>query len=235
MGRLRGAVNLTSPASFLERVWAHREEVIYPALFGPLAPSTAPLPAQLFHEMFKQESVDPRWLHVGVMTAPPTAQRATWIYVTSGLSNPWESGSPAPEGELSGLGREFVFETTEPGDWAILRLQHVAAFELLLAAGRYSGHEPLGLHDRLPLRGPITFRDESALRWLLVASDAWYAPTFTLESGEVDLLTLVGITDDEAQLGREQGGDELLRALRARGAFPVSDPKRTSVLSGTKL
>lgn len=79
---------MTSPISFLERVWAHREEVLYPEFFGPLAPSIAPLSGELFHEMFKQESVDPRWLHVGVMTAPPTAQRTTWIYVTSGLSNP---------------------------------------------------------------------------------------------------------------------------------------------------
>lgn len=222
---------MTHPTSFLERVWTHREEVVYPRLFGPLMPSIAPLSAELFRDMFRQESVDPRWLHVGVMTAPPSGQRASWLYVTSGLSNPWEDDGPRSPGEPSGLGREFVLETTEPADWAIVRLQHVAAFELLLAAGRYPGHEPLGVHDRLPLRGPITLGGDSALRWLLVATGAGYASRIPMESGAVDLLTLVGITDDEAAFGREQGGDELVARLRAGGSFPVSDPRRASVLA----
>jgi hypothetical protein len=217
-------------ASFLERVWADREEVVYPRLFGPLVPSIAPLPAELFHSMFGQESVDPRWLHVGVMTAPPAGPRGSWLYVTSGLSNPWEDVGPRLGPGPSGLGREFVLETTEAADWAIIRLQHVAAFELLLAAGRYPGHAALGVHDRLPLRGPITLGGDSPLRWLLVTAEADCAPTITMESGQVDLLTLVGITDDEAAFARVHGGDELVSLLRAGGAFPVSDPQRPSVL-----
>ena len=52
------------------------------------------------------------------MTAPPsgTALRPSRLYVTSGLSNPRDDDEPGGAGEPSGLGAEFVFEMTEPGD-----------------------------------------------------------------------------------------------------------------------
>jgi hypothetical protein len=220
---------MTDFAAWLEQVWAHREEVVYPRLFGALESSIAPLSAELFRDMFGQAAIDPRWLHVGVMVAPPTPERASWLYVTSGLSNPWEMQPGAPASR-SGLGREFVFECPVRADWPVLRLQHVAAFELLIAAGRYPGCEPLSLYDRLPLRGPLPLAGTSALRWLLVASGAGFPSHVELASGGVDLLSLVAITDDEAALARERGGEVLLARLRATGAFPVSDPERASVL-----
>ena len=52
------------------------------------------------------------------------------------MSNAWEDDEPHPDFP-SGFGCEFVLETTEQGEWAILRLQHLMAFQILLEHGRY--------------------------------------------------------------------------------------------------
>ena len=215
-------------STLLERAWAQREEVVYPGLFGTLEPSIAPLEATVFRDMFRQDAVDPRWLHVGVMVAPPTASRASWIYVSSGLSNPWERDEPE---ELSGLGCEFLLETPTRVEWAIPRLQHALAFEILLAAGRYPGRERLGPYDRLPLRSAITFQGDSALQFLLVVPTSRPAPFFQLESGRVQLMTFVGITEDEVEFARANGGDVLVEQLEHHGAFPLTLPDRQSILT----
>ena len=177
--------------------------------------------------MFGQSTIDPRWLHIGVMIAPPTATRTSWLYVSSGLSNPWDANSPAI---ASGLGREFIIEAPTRADWPIVRLQHVIAFELLLDAGRYAAHQPLGRFDRLPLRGPITSEHDSRLQYLFVTPGFRSKHIIQLESGQVELLTLVGITAEEAEFAREHGGELLLATLRRFGASPVTDPSRQSVV-----
>lgn len=214
--------------TLLERAWFQREEVIYPQLFGGLEPSIAPLSVELFRDMFAQSEIDPRWLHVGVMVSPPADARSSWLYVSSGLSNPWDSETPEA---VSGLGREFVLETRERADWAILRLQHVIAFELLLAAGRYPGKQPLHMFDRLPLRGPITFTGSSPIHYLLVVGFPAQPSRFRLESGEVELISLVGITDDEAGYARFRDGESLVGELQRAGIFPLTDPTRHSVVA----
>jgi hypothetical protein len=221
------AVTFDAASTLLERAWYEREEVIYANMFGPLEPSIAPLSVELFQDIFGQSDVDPRWLHTGVMVAPPTAERASWLYVSSGLSNAWNSETPQA---MSGLGREFVLETEERAEWAILRLQHVAAFELLLAAGRYPNQVSLQQFDRLPLRGPIAFVGESPITHLLVVPSPTI-PRFSLESGEVELLSVVGITDDEAGYARFRGGDALLLELQRATTYPVTDPSRSSSIS----
>ena len=79
------------------------------------------------------KGVDPRWLTHGVFKSQPSETRKTWAYVTSGMSNPWESEVPE---EYSGLGVEFVMETDEEADWAIEVLQTLMAYNLLLATGQ---------------------------------------------------------------------------------------------------
>ena len=139
---------------WFEQAWADREENIYPRLFGPESRGIFPLSSSVFLETFKQPSYDPRWLHYGVFEFRPTPTRCSWLYVTSGMSNAWEDDEPHPEGP-SGFGCEFVLETSEPGDWAILRLQHLMAFQILLEHGCYPGREPIAPYARIPLRAPI--------------------------------------------------------------------------------
>ena len=217
-----------SDPSLLERVWTEREEQIYPRMFGPLESSIYPLDAELFRAM-GAVAIDPRWLHVGVMVAPPTATRPTWAYLSSGLSNPWSHG-PRPPSEPSGFGAEFVLEVPTSAPWVIHRLQHLLAFALLASVGQLGAKEPLGLFDRLPLRGPIEPGTASRLTWLVIVPGPEARAGFTLASGHVDLWTVLGVTEEEAAWARAHGGPELVDLLTRASAFPVTDPSREGVL-----
>lgn len=215
---------------WLERVWEYREEQIYPKLFGSIGNRIFPLSGNLFTSTFGQDSVDPRWLFYGVFESPPCKEHPSWLYVTSGMSNPWEDERPSPEGP-SGLGCEFVFETSEQDEWPIHRVQHLMAFQILLANDRYPDHGMLDVYDRVPLGGSIT-PEPSELTRIMVAPPLGYDPSFQLESGQVDLLALVGITEAETRFARENGGRSLVEHLVQHEAFPVTDPQRPCTLSG---
>jgi hypothetical protein len=213
--------------SLLDRAWADREEAAYPALFGDLGPGIYPLESSLFTEAFRQTSVDPRWLHYGVFRSPPSATRPHWAFVTSGLSNPWEADV---SNTVSGLGHELVLEAPVGPDWLLWRVQHVLAFQILLAHGRYPGREPLGPYDRLPLRGPLDPGGRSELTYLMVCPPVDSRRSIRLVSGAVELYSLVGITEAEAAFARDEGGERLESLLREVGAFPVTAPDRQGVL-----
>ncbi len=107
--------------NWFERVWSYREEDLYPSLFGATSRGIFPISAEILTSTFKQSTYDPRWLTHGVFEFAPTPDRESWLYVTSGLSNAWESSTANPSG-VSGLGCEFIFETP------------------VLAIGRYCGY-----------------------------------------------------------------------------------------------
>jgi len=179
-------------------------------------------------ETFKQESFDPRWLHYGVFEFEPKAGRNSWLYVTSGMSNDWEAEHPDPQ-TTSGLGCEFVLETPGSARWAIFRLLHAMAFQILLCHGRYPGREPLADYDRLPLRSSIR-SEPSALTFLMLAPPIGFPRQAQLESGPFEFYQLVGITETEAAFARSHEGAVLVEMLRKHGAFPVTDSDRQSVL-----
>jgi Suppressor of fused protein (SUFU) len=213
--------------SALEDVWEHREEVIYPRLFGSKARGIFVLDFDLFTNTFKQENVDPRWLHYGVLEHGPT-DRGTYHYVTSGASNPWEvEPEDYSKQEFSGFGTELVLETLESAEWPIVVLQRVLAFNILLAHGRYGDSKPLDYWHRVPLGGSIT-RD-SVLHHVLIAPPNSYSAQFSLSSGKVDLLHVVGITEKEREYAKTNGSEALLKLLKERDAFPVTDPDRTCI------
>jgi hypothetical protein len=213
---------------WFEKVWQDREEVLYPSLFGKMSRGIFPIQAEMIIETFKQESCDPRWLHYGVIEFSPTPQRASWLYVTSGMSNDWEAERPDST-TPSGLGCEFVFETTSQSDWAITRLLHVMTFHVLLWHGRYPGRDPLSDFDRLPLRSSIR-PGPSVLTWLMLAPPR-FPREATLESGTFDFYQVVGISDREAEYARSHDGPSLLELLTASGYFPVTDPDRAEIVT----
>lgn len=214
----------------LEEVWKIREEEVYPSLFGPMNRGIFPLSLELFAGRFGQNDVDPRWLSYGVLEFAPTANRQSWLYVTSGHSNPWEQ-EPIDydsEGE-SGAGVEFTFAVSEQGDWAIQTLQHMLAFDLLLGAGRVPGADRFALHDRIPLRAPIDGQPECQVRNLVLVEREDGPQDFSLPSGQVILVGFTGITDAELAFAKANGSPALIERLRAVGYHPVTNPHRRSL------
>lgn len=210
----------------LKHAWAIREEEVYPRVFGPGTGDIYVLGSEIF-EPFGKGEVDPRWLHHGVMKFPPNENRASWAYVTSGLSNAWHDARPDPSG-WSGLGCEIVLETAEDCSWAMFHLRRLLAFQILLGWGLYEGKDLLSEGDRIPLRHPID-GGSSQLTWLLVSRPSGYEAEFHLPTGRAGFLHLVGITEAEAAFAREHGDEALLLLLLAAG-YPVTIPGRASVV-----
>lgn len=215
----------------LEIIWKIREEEVYPALFGPVRRGIFPLTQELFMDRLGQSNVDPRWLFHGVFEFAPTSTRSSWLYVTSGYSNPWDQDQADydAEGE-SGAGVEFTFEASEQGDWAVKTLQHMLAFDLLLGAGRIAGAECLSLHDRIPLRAPINGKPDCQVRNLILVGREDGPKEFRLPSGEVILVGFTGITDAELAFAKANGSPALIEKLRTAGYHPVTNPGRLSLL-----
>jgi len=219
----------TSP---LEQVWEHREESIYPTWFGSTSRGTFVLSGELFTGVFSQENFDPRWLHYGVVEFAPTEERDSWLYVSSGASNPWElEPEEYSDSEISGFGTELVLEVPGQAEWAIVILQRILAFNILLAHGRYGDKLALDYGDRIPLRAPITLEGDSLIQNLVVTKPTHYGDHFILESGRVDFLHLVGTTDRENDFAKNHGSLELCDRLLASGYAPITQPDRPE-LSG---
>jgi hypothetical protein len=218
----------------LEAVWAEREEIVYPKMFGPASRGIFVLNADIFTKIFQQESIDPRWLTHGVFEFAPTPSRQSWLYVTSGLSNPWET-SPAdynPSG-YSEIGIEFAIESLTQSDWPIVLLQRILAYNILLCAGRYGEPRSLDYGHRIPLGAPITSEkptENLLLSHVVLAKPKHYPSTFSLASGKVDLLHLIGITESERDYAKSHSSDELVELLIQHGAAPITDPHRNFVI-----
>jgi hypothetical protein len=212
---------------WFERIWMHREEVLYRSLFGGNSRGIFTIPANMFTGTFRQESYDPRWLYYGVFEFTPTADRDSWLYVTSGMSNDWEAEKPDAT-KPSGLGCEFVFETTQQSEWAILRLLHLMTFQILICHGRFSGRGPLSDFDRIPLHGPI-WPESSMLTCLMLAPPKKLPRICHLDSGSFDLYQIVGISDGERDYAKSHGGPALLEMLLKNDFFPITDPNRAEI------
>ena len=185
--------------SFLEKCWEEREEQKYKEIFGEISNGIYPLSSEIFERM-NAKGIDPRWLSHGVFSSPPNDKRKTWAYVTSGMSNPWESDDPE---EFSGLGMEFVMETESEEVWAIETLQTLMAYNLMIAAG-FMGEAPLLDYGH---RVPLALSD--SIKTMMFTEPLNFPEEFTLESGLVDLIQVVGITADELAKAKETSSYEM--------------------------
>jgi hypothetical protein len=215
----------------LESVWQQREEVVYPERFGTLSRGVFPLDFELFSNVFSVSEVDPRWLHYGVLEYTPTPHRRSWIYVTTGFSNPWDEEPTEYSTEnYTGFGSELVLETSEQADWAISALRKLLAYDILLAHGRFGEPDALDVGSRIPLGGPINGDEESPVRFLVAVRPNHYEPRFILASGKADFLHFVGITESERDYAREHDTEALLGKLVAVSNWSVTNPARTAVV-----
>jgi len=218
-------------AQSLEAVWAYREETLYPALFGSTRRGIFTLDQAFFAQVFGEERVDPRWLFLGVFEFAPTAQRPSWLYVTSGMSNPWETEARDYRlDETSWLGVEFVLETPVQADWPIHALRRLMAYHLLLCHGRLGDNPPLAAGHRVPAGGTVDGSKDSALTVFAFVQPEHYPAQAALASGKFDFLHVVGITEGERELAWQSSTAELVARLAGHGAFPVTDPRRRDLV-----
>ena len=207
---------------FLERVWEDREERVYREVFGDLGRGIYPIPRADFERL--GVTPDPRWLFVGAFECPPTTNRPSWLYVSSGLSNPWEQGTAAPS-DFAGLGVEFVLESPTQSLWAARCVHWLAALQLCAR-----GDRALDYGHRLNLHRPIDGL-ASALSLVLIAYPTEPLPQqLSTLGGDVDLLYCIGITESEREFARRNGNEALVAELAKHPGYPVTDPNRRSVV-----
>lgn len=209
--------------ALLERVWTHRETVVYPELFGePASDNIFTLTTELFTSVFEQKRIDPLWGNHGVMWF---RSGDVWTAVTSGMSNPWWDDHANPDGE-SGMGLELAIQCRSEEVWATGLLQRLMAYQLLIGAGRFPGTPLLGEYARVS-GGPLT--KTSALISVMMVP----RPELTnirLESGTFNILQVVPIAAAELSLAKAEGGAVLLGRLAEAGVDRVVDLERASVV-----
>lgn len=206
--------------SFLEKSWEEREEKSYKEIFGDTGPGIFPLSNETFDRMNAKE-VDPRWLTHGVFKCPPTDNRSTWAYVTSGMSNPWETEEPE---EYSGLGVEFLMETENEETWAIEVLQTLMAYNLLLATGKMGDSPLLDYGDRVPLAL------SDSIKTMMFTQPVAFPSSFSIKSGSVDLLQVMGITPSELEEAKQTSSDNLKEKIVNVTGGLVTSKERASVV-----
>lgn len=212
-----------------EDCWADRDEVEYPKLFGSISEdvytleTTGALEAWLESDLAAVKELDPNWGQIGVRVAPPSDAYPYWTYVTSGLSNPFTlaPGEEVPANAVSGLGYEMVIHTPEEARWPVLRLLDMMAYNLVCARLFAGGH-------RYPVEGTLT-GGESKLNGFVFVTDPSRPSHFQLESGKVQLLTLVGVTKNEMAFSRSNGMERLMEKLVKAGSGYITHPDREQV------
>jgi hypothetical protein len=215
---------------WFQEVWAQREDVIYRQIFGELGPTVFTLTPQLFQKLGVNE-IDERWLVHGVLESSPQPGRDTWAYVTTALSNPWGvSPDSARKDGPSGIGFELMMETREKAPWAIQVLQWLMAVNILAASGILKG-DTVYAGACVPLNVCVDPSVENgSVRNLAIYPAAHRMARFNLDSGFVDLLICIGITDKEKAWLEAGTADELATKLIQAGYIPATVADRPSVV-----
>ena len=214
----------------LEKIWEERLEEVYPRLFGALDEKIYPLQPELFVEVFNQQRYNPKWLSFAVVVSPPNPDRDTWLYLSSGISDPWDDGTYEPQpDEYSGMGAEWVLETVSESPWAISLLQTVMGYHILTIEGEM-GHVPAPTYgDGIRLGRSILGEQESTLQNLLIVKPVHYPSSFRIRTGHADIFHLIGITDNEYLFGETHGNDALIEKLAAGNLLGATLPERNSL------
>lgn len=133
---------------------------------------------------------------IPILAHPPVPGRDHWVYVTSGLSNPWFQEKPD---EVSGFGCELMIKSSKPSLWPIRQLRRLCSYLL-----SYSGTLSPGLI--LEMKSPHSVTLPSLLTNMVV----WYADEapdtlYQLPSGVFGVFCAIGITEDEAKYAEKSG------------------------------
>lgn len=217
---------------WFQDIWADREERAYSELFGKVPDTLIPLrPEKLQSILGPDVKLETHWLNHAVVEIAPNQQHADWLYVTTGLSQPWKIDDPAKldRNGYSGQGFEMVLRAPERAGWAVDVLHALTAYQLGVYHEIKRG-KLFEYYDWMPLNGPISSKvPDTEVRGMFISRPQDYPARFELRSGQVDLLQIVGITGPELAYGLSLGMSRLEKLLYAQGAAPVTDPARSTI------
>lgn len=195
-------------------------ELALEAVFGATEPPDTVLAPD-------DEEVARAWPAGGFHRYAPRGERTSWLYVTHGLSQPFEERDvhalrDDPDA-LSGLGLEYVVACADDAAWPLELLLGLVRQVLLddaatlLEPGRLRAcHSPIG--------------GRGALRHVLATLSPEYELDLLLPAGHCVLVHLVGVTDGEATRAQAEpdilGSLVLERVLYAFGVGGLTDPDR---------
>lgn len=215
---------------WFEGIWATREEKIYPKYFGDTISQIYNLPEEVFKIGYGMEEFDPSWLTNIVIEYPPDAERNSWLYVTSGLSNPigQEPEDIKPE-DFSGMGFEMIIETTEKSFWPVQVLHRLMGYQILVSTSHIEG-ELLDYHTIIPFGEGVT--EESKISNFVIVEpeeNRKYPSEFSLISGVVDMFVLFGVTQEEVDSLPDGVETDIIHALLDQTEFPITNVTRDSI------
>ncbi|GII52415.1 hypothetical protein Pth03_08040 [Planotetraspora thailandica] len=143
-----------------------------------------------------------------------------WLLVTFGLSELFGKDSDDPE--VSGWGFELTMRVPatdeQPPPWALRLLQQLGRY--VFSAGR-----PFAGGHRMDPGGPITGAPDSRLTALAFARDPELG-TIDTPNGQVEFLTVVGMTADELARMKETSTDQVLGEFAIASPLLVTDVRR---------
>jgi len=172
------------------------------------------------------------WPGGGIFKFPPRDGRASWHFVTHGLSQPFDEEDQAdlPLAERrSGVGFELVLSTRENCDWPANVLLNLVHYLLFSREAR-----PILPGHRLPCNGPLVAGTSTMLTYLMARSSPHYTHKMLLPGGSCQLVHLVGITTDEFQHAKNSipgiGGSLVLARVLEKCAIDCDSlPNRASL------
>ena len=216
---------------WFEGIWADREERLYPKFFGKTPLQIYNLPAEVFKEGYHMAEYDPAWLTNIVIEYKPIEERKSWLYVTSGLSNPigQEPENINPK-DFSGMGFEMIIETNEKCFWPVQVLHRLIAYQILISTSHLEG-DLLDYGIIIPFGEGVT--EESKISNFVIVEpneERKYPNEFSLASGMVDFFVLFGVTQTEVDSLPQDGETDIVHHFMEQTEYPVTNSNRDSIV-----
>ena len=217
---------------WFEKAVAERDKKVYVDNFGETPSQIYPLPDDAFDDENFEHSEDPSLLLNFVVEYAPNANRKSWLYVSSGLSNPIVDTDNKSSSEFSGLGFELIIETPEKANWPVQVLHEIMVSQILVSFG-VGESELLDFHMIFPGIQEVLGKSKICSLVIVEPETSFsYAKGFELSSGVVDFFVLFGITKEEEDLLCNNDVIDIIDAFLEQTSFPVIDAKRESIKFG---
>lgn len=165
-----------------------------------------------------------------VIEYAPNEKRNSWLYVTSGLTNPsGEEPQNIDPNDYSGIGFEMIIETNEKSLWPVNVLHMMMFSQILISSGMVEG-DLLEYNDIFPINESV-IKNSDIRSFVAIAPDQRnsYPMGFDLSTGKVDFFPLFGITASEEKLILDDKLKINLTELFEKAGYPIVNPIRKGI------